>query len=338
MTGVLKVRSAGAFATVQDLGRPGFQDLGVPVSGALDATALAIANALAGNPQDAAAIEFRFHGLTLEVGCDQLLVASAGTDAPIDVEGPEPRRISGWSSGIVRRGDLVRAPVPKDTSTAYIAVSGGIDTAPVLGSRATYVRGAIGGFEGRALQPGDLLPVGSHGPDFAPLTVADPPKGVPDRLRVVLGPQDELFADAAVDALLAGSFEVSGQSDRMGLRLEGPELAHLDDYNIVSDAIATGAIQVPGNRQPILLLADHQTTGGYPKIATVISADLPAAGRLRPGDAVGFTAVTVEEAQALAREATARVAACIAGAEPARAEGEVDLDALYRANLISGVT
>ena len=153
----------------------------------------------------------------------------------------------------------------------------------------------------------------------------------------MLGPQQDHFTDDALTTLLNAEFRISQSADRMGMRLDGPKLRHRRGWDIVSDAIATGAIQVPGSGQPILLLADHQTTGGYPKIATVVSADLPAVGRRRPGDAIHFAAVTIEEAEHLARDAEHRLAALIASFEPVPNCGNLDLATLYADNLISGV-
>ncbi len=154
---------------------------------------------------------------------------------------------------------------------------------------------------------------------------------------MILGPQQEYFTEEAVATLLDAEFRISTSADRMGMRLDGPRLRHRDGWDIVSDAIATGAIQVPGSGQPILLLADHQTTGGYPKIATVISADLPVVGRRRPGDTIRFAAVTVAEAEQLARDEEQRLAALIASIEPMPDSGNIDLASLYAGNLISGV-
>ncbi len=164
-----------------------------------------------------------------------------------------------------------------------------------------------------------------------------PPAPDNQPIRIVLGPQQEYFTDDASAALLDAEFRVSASADRMGMRLDGPRLRHRQGWDIVSDAIATGAIQVPGSGQPVLLLADHQTTGGYPKIATVISADLPRVGRRRPGDALRFAAVAVEEAEQLARDAEQQLAAMIASLEPAPAETGIDLATLYAGNLISGI-
>ena len=156
-------------------------------------------------------------------------------------------------------------------------------------------------------------------------------------IRVILGPQQEYFTEEAVATLFGAEFRISTSADRMGMRLDGPRLCHRNGWDIVSDAIATGAIQVPGSGQPILLLADHQTTGGYPKIATVISTDIPVVGRRRPGDTIRFTAVTVAEGEQLARDEEQHLAALIASIEPMPDSGNIDLASLYAGNLISGV-
>ncbi len=221
----------------------------------------------------------------------------------------------------------------------YLVVEGGVAVPPVLGSASTYVRAGLGGLEGRALQDGDLVPLGlpqagdgaeQHLPTLPPPTGDQP-------IRIVLGPQHEYFTEEAVATLLAAEFRVSGLADRMGLRLDGPLLRHRAGWDIVSDAIPTGAIQVPGSGQPILLLADHQTTGGYPKIATVISVDLPVVGRRRPGDALRFTAIEVAAAEELCRDEERRLGELIAAIEPLPQGGGIDLGSLYAGNLISGV-
>ena len=221
----------------------------------------------------------------------------------------------------------------------YLVVEGGIAVLPVLGSVSTYVRAGLGGLDGRALQQGDVMPLGllqagdggeRHLPNPLPPTADQP-------IRIVPGPQQEYFTEDAVATLLSAEFRVSGQADRMGLRLDGPQLRHRAGWDIVSDAIPTGAIQVPGSGQPILLLADHQTTGGYPKIATVISADLPVVGRRRPGDALRFAAIEVAAAEELYREEERRLKALIAAIEPLPQGGGIDLGSLYAGNLISGV-
>jgi biotin-dependent carboxylase-like uncharacterized protein len=208
----------------------------------------------------------------------------------------------------------------------------------VLGSLSTYTRAAIGGLEGRALRAGDAIPLKlAIAPEreerMLPALDLAPPK----RFRVILGPQDDYFTQEGIAALLASTYTVTPASDRMGMRLTGPTIAHAKGYNIVSDGIAPGSIQVPGNGLPIVLLADRQTTGGYPKIATVISADLPALGRLVPGAQVAFGAVDIEAAEAAARRLAADLAALSDRIVPARREPVLDAARLLAENLVSGV-
>jgi len=209
----------------------------------------------------------------------------------------------------------------------------------VLGSASTYARAAIGGLEGRALRREDVVPLAitraSLGPELRAPRLSS--AGGEKSIRVILGPQQEYFTEEAVTALLNGEFRVSKDADRMGMRLDGPLLQHCAGWDLVSDGIATGSIQVPGSGQPIILLADHQTTGGYPKIATVISADLPVVGRRRSGDAIRFVAVSIETAEGLYREQERWLAELIAGLEPLP-RNRLDLTSLYGNNLISGVT
>lgn len=339
MSAALKVVQPGLCTTLQDLGRVGHQALGVPVAGALDPVALRLANALVGNPENAAGLEILMQGPTFEVEADSVRVALAGTDTPLEILGDEPRRLPPWRSATLTRGQQLRIGVLQGAASAILAVAGGFAVAPCMGSLSTYVRGAIGGFHGRPLRMGDAVPLKlDAAPDGGDGQLARAPDlGHDDPIRIVLGPQADYFTDAAIRAFLAGPYTVSREADRMGMRLEGPELQHRETFNIVSDGIANGAIQVPGSRQPILLLADRQTTGGYPKIATVISADLPKAGRRRPGDRIRFAAVEVAEAERLARAAEAEIAKIVAGIQPAVDAGSLDLASLYAGNLISGV-
>jgi biotin-dependent carboxylase-like uncharacterized protein len=334
----LRVLNPGLHTTVQDLGRIGYQALGVPVSGALDGLALRLGNALVSNsPEKAAALEFLYSGSSFEVVADTVRVAVAGIGAALAIEGG--RVVPAWQSVSLVHGDVFQVALGTDSVCAYLAVEGGIAVPPVLGSASTYLRAGLGGFEGRALRQGDLVPLAIERTAERPeqrLRTSPPATG--DRpIRVVLGPQQEFFLEEALAALLDAEFHISRSADRMGMRLDGPKLRHRDGWDIVSDAIATGAIQVPGSGQPILLLADHQTTGGYPKIATVISADLPVVGRRRPGDPLRFVAVTVAEAEQLARDEEHRLAALIASFETVTSGSGIDLGTLYAGNLISGV-
>jgi len=338
MTAGLKVLSPGLHTTVQDLGRVGYQALGVPVSGALDPVALQLGNALVGNPPGAAALEILLSGPSFEVAAETARVAVAGPGASLLIGGGA-HVVPAWQSVTLSRGGAFQVNLGREVVCAYIALEGGIAVRSVLGSASTYVRAALGGFDGRALQRGDFLRLATDRVvERAEQRLPSPPAAGSERaIRVILGPQQDHFTDNALAALLDAEFRVSQSADRMGMRLEGPLLRHRRGWDIVSDAIVTGAIQVPGSGQPILLLADHQTTGGYPKIATVISADLPVVGRRHPGDAIRFAAVSIDEAEQLARDEERHLAALVASFEAVTTGGGIDLASLYAGNLISGV-
>ena len=343
MTGTLRVIAPGLMTTVQDLGRRGYQALGIPVSGALDPVCLRAANLLAGNPPGTGALEIALQGPTLAVEADSVRIALAGGTASIEVRddanGEIVERHAVLSSIRLRRGQVVRIGALTGSPVAYLAVEGGFALAPIMGSQSTLVRAAIGGLEGRALRSGDILPLrrdtaDERGEVMLPMLDLAPPA----RIRVVLGPQDDYFTEAGVRTLLESTYTVSQASDRMGMRLAGPPLeASSKGSNIVSDGIAPGSIQVPGNGLPIVLLADRQTTGGYPKIATVISADMPALGRMTPGSKVEFETVGVEAAEAAARELAAVLADMPAHIVPLRREPAIDLARLMGENLVSGM-
>jgi len=338
MTAGLKVLAPGLHTTVQDLGRPGYQAIGVPVSGALDGVSLRLANALVGNAPGTPALEVLLSGPTFEVAADTVRMALSGTGASLAI-GAEKARVEARESVTVPRGEIVEIVVGRQSASCYFAVEGGIAVPMVLGSASTYVRAAFGGLDGRALQSGDVVPLAvARASKRAELRLSAPMRETGDQpIRVVLGPQQEYFTAEAVAILLDAEFRISPSADRMGMRLDGSLLELHRGWDIVSDAIVTGAIQVPGSGQPILLLADHQTTGGYPKIATVISADLPVVGRRRPGDALRFVAVTVEAAEELCRAEDRRLAELVASLESVTQRPGIDLGSLYDGNLISGV-
>jgi UPF0271 protein len=334
----LTVVRQGLFATIQDLGRFGFQELGIPVAGALDPVALRLANALVGNPQGTAGLEIALLGPALRVDAPSVRIAAVGPLAlTLEREGDAPQPLAPHRSHTLRQDDVLRLGAVDGTSVAYVAVAGGFALAPVMGSLSTYVRAGIGPLGGRPLAEGDRLPLAFEAaPERPDVELPHPPDYGAGPLRVVLGPQEDRFTDAAVETFLSATYRVGKQADRMGLRLEGPALAHRGSADIPSDGLVTGSIQVPGNGQPILLLNDHQTAGGYAKIATVISADLPRAGRLRPGDSLSFQAVTVEEAEVIRRRQEQAIAGWIRAIRPVRPTGGIDLEALYAENLISG--
>lgn len=342
MTPALRVMAPGLMTTLQDLGRFGYQQLGVPVSGALDPVSLRAANLLVGNPADTAALEVAYQGPTLAIEADGARIALAGGTASIEILQNEtdtpPLRVPLLQSMRLQRGQVLRVGALSGSKILYLAVEGGFDIAPVLGSRSTYTRAALGGLDGRALRAGDLLPLKAmQAPEREERMLAKLDLAPPARVRVVLGPQDDYFTEGAIRSLLESSYTVTAASDRMGMRLEGPSLAHAKGFNIVSDGIAPGSIQVPGNGLPIILLADRQTTGGYPKIATVISADLPALGRLFPGAKVAFEAVSIDAAEAARRELAARMVAIARQIVPFRREPIIDEAKLMQANLVSGM-
>ena len=342
MSGHLRVIAPGLMTTVQDLGRPGYQRLGVPPSGALDPVALRAANLLVGNPATTAALEMARTGATFMVEADSVRVALAGARAEIEPAAGDTRlRLNPLESARLLRGQRLRV-VLTGGAVAYLAVEGGFALREVMGSLSTLTRAAIGGFAGRALRTGDLLPLRHRAATereelalpLLPLLRA-PSAGQAGRIRVVLGPQDDHFSAAGLQTLLSATYTITQASDRMGMRLAGPALEHAQGYDIVSDGIATGAIQVPGDGLPIVLLADRQTTGGYPKIATVISADIPALGRLSPGARVAFAAVTVAAAEAAARRLSRDIAAL--GHLVARGTPVLDAARLMGENLVSGM-
>ena len=237
------------------------------------------------------------------------------------------------------RGQALKIGALTGSAVAYLAVAGGFDVAPVMGSQSTLTRGGIGGLEGRALRVDDVLalrqPTAAEREEamLPPLDLLPPP-----RIRIVLGPQDDHFTPAGLETLLASTYTVSRASDRMGMRLDGPTLEHsAKGANIISDGIAPGSIQVPGNGLPIILLADRQTTGGYPKVATVISADLPALGRMTPGAKVSFAAVDIDAAEAAARRLAAEIEAMAGRMGPVRRDPAIDIAKLMGENLVSGV-
>jgi len=340
MTGALRIVDPGLSTTVQDFGRPGFQRLGVSVGGALDPLALRAANLLAGNPADTGVLEAIYTGPSFAVEADDVRLAFAGAEAEIDILPDEhtaaPERIAPLRSVRLRRGQIVRVGSLKRGATLYIAAEGGFAIEPVLGSVATDSRGRIGGWHSRPLRAGDLLPLRrASASERDECRIDDLDLSVPARFRVIPGPQSDYFSDDEIERFLADEYAVSAGSNRMGMRLEGRPIQHRRGFNIVSDAIATGSIQVPGSGQPIVLLADHQTTGGYPKIATVISADIPALGRLPIGSKVSFARVTAEEAAAARRALIAAMAAI--EPVPLAAAPAVLGTRLLECNLISGV-
>ena len=320
MTSLL-VKSCGPMTSLQDAGRFGWQRHGVGNSGAMDRLALAAANALVGNPADAAVVEFMLLGGTFVLEGTSARVAVAGAPCAVRLDGFP---LSPMTSVTMRAGQtLTVGPAPSGVY-AYLAVAGGFALEPQLGSLSLHARARIGGLGGRPFRAGDRLPLRLAEAAPEGELGLDPLSLEPDApIRVVLGPQDDYFTAAGLETFLSETYRVSTQADRMGYRLTGAGITHAQDYNIVSDGIVTGSVQVPGSGEPIVLMADRQTTGGYPKIATVVSADLRVMAQRRPGSAVRFQAIGIEEAQRSARERAQLIAALPSRARPR--EGGRDL-------------
>lgn len=331
----LEIVSAGAFASLQDGGRHGFRRIGVPWAGVLDRRLMRIANALAGRDEDAPVIECFDGGLHVVAHGGAVKLAVAG-DAVVEVDGPDGRRqLAPWRSVTIADGESLRIRKMGSGRIAMVAVVG-LALPAVMGSASTYVRAGLGGVDGRALAAGTRLALNDADAWGSDRVLTQPPAADERPIRLVPGPQADHFSAAALEALVGGDYRVTAEADRMGIRLEGTKLEHVGAAEIVSDATVPGSIQVPGAGQPIVLLADAQTAGGYPKIATVITADLGRLAALRPGQSLRFAAVSAAEGAQIARAAEAETRALIAAIRPLPADG-IDLVALYTGNLVDGV-
>lgn len=269
------VLDPGALTTVQDLGRAGWAHLGVPRSGAVDEPALRLANRLVGNPESAACLETTLTGVVLRLA-GATTIAVAGARCPVTVDG----RAAPWGAGIAVPAEAeVRIGPATEGLRSYVALAGGLDLAPVLGSRATDLLSGLGP---APLRAGDRLPLGRPGP--VPHGVEAVPRPSSRTLRIVPGPRADWFTPAAVAALDGAAYEVSADSNRIGLRLTGPVIERSRDDELPSEGMVLGAVQVPPSGQPVVFLHDHPTTGGYPVIGVVVEADLPVCAQARPGE------------------------------------------------------
>ncbi len=338
MSALVDVVAAGLAVTIQDRPRLGYRHIGVPSCGPLDGRLAAAANAMVGNDLQAAVLEIPLSGPTLKVLSGTVRFALAGDlGAKVINSKGSLLAVQAWSTATLFPGDTIQIGNAA-SGVAYVAVSGGFKVPLVLGCRSTYQRAALGGVEGRALAAGDRLPCANVGGDpwletRSPLPLGD----AEGPIRVILGPQQDHFSSAAIDTLLSQTYTVSRDMDRMGMRLDGAALQHnARGAEIISDGVLPGAIQVPPNGLPIILMADCQTSGGYPKIATVISADLPRLGHLRPGMPIRFAAVS-QSAAGVARQAQTReLMRWIGALQNFRPPGVINEEALYGGNLISG--
>ena len=298
----LEVLEPGFGTTIQDLGRIGYGSMGIPESGAMDLFALQAANLLVGNEPGAAAIEIPISNFKVRSDRD-CLVSCAGPEWMLEINGS---RFPGWMAVLARAGDLIQPiPGPGAGRWGYLAVSGGIDVPVVAGSRSTFLRGSFGGLNGRTLQPGDSLTI---------LHKSDPNLDLAGRVfpwerlmdykhsmiaRVIPGPQKESFGDDAFDLFMNSTFRIGSRSDRMGYTLEGPLFQRVQSADILSEGVIPGSIQVPADGNPVVLMSDAQTTGGYAKIAAVIRSDLGVLAQLNPGDQMSFLEVSLTQAREL---------------------------------------
>ncbi|SNS56093.1 biotin-dependent carboxylase uncharacterized domain-containing protein [Streptosporangium subroseum] len=283
---MIEVIAPGPYTTVQDLGRPGYGHLGVPRSGAADAPSLRLANRLVGNPEGAAGVELTFGGARLLFAAGAW-AAVTGAPCPVELSRPRGTVPAGMCAPFwVAPGDELRIGLPSAGLRTYVAIRGGIDTPVTMGSRSTD---SLSGLGPPPLRPGTVLPVGPTGA-LPPLTVdaAAQPGVMTDVLRALPGPRDDWFVPGALADLCAEPYEVSQDGNRVGVRLRGTRLDRIREGELPSEGMVAGAVQVPPNGQPIVFLADHPPTGGYPVIAVLTSAALARAAQLRPGDRIRF--------------------------------------------------
>ncbi|SKC40803.1 5-oxoprolinase subunit C family protein [Maledivibacter halophilus] len=301
--GSLRVNNPGLLTTIQDAGRIGYGQYGIPSAGAMDSLSLQLANILVGNNRYEAAIEITFMGPEIEF-YENLIIAITGANISPRING---REIEMYSTIYVNKGDVLSFTSLKKGCRAYLAVSGGFKLSSIMNSKSTYLRGKFGGLEGRKLKKGDILLVNIE-KGYKYLGVRRIPRDfIPDfrnqyTARVIMGPEDHRFTEEGINTFLASEYTLSNQCDRMGYRLNGAKIEHKEGADIISGGITLGAIQVPGHGEPIIMMADRQTTGGYTKIANVISVDIPYLAQLKAGDKISFEKISIKEAQELVRK------------------------------------
>ncbi len=295
----IKIINAGMLSTIQDGGRFGVMKYGFTQSGAMDSKAMSTANILVGNEPECAVIETTLLGITAEF-TENTVIALSGGDFSATINGTPIKRNKAYA---VNAGDTLAMSYAKSGVRGYLAVSGGFDVPEVMGSRSTNLKSQIGGFFGRKLAAGDIINT------FAPIITDTTDRELPEEtyensitLRAVLGPQDYMFTDEDIKSFFSCEYKITQQADRMGIRLDGEPLKGKGSMDIVSDGIVFGSVQVPKNGMPIILAADRQTTGGYAKIATIISADRHLIAQARPGGTIKFAQVSIKEAQKIAKQ------------------------------------
>jgi len=298
---VTQVEAPGLLTTVQDLGREGFGPMGVSASGAADAIALRIGNRLVGNAEGAAGLEMTLLGGAF-VFPKGAILALTGSDFGASLDGAP---VNLWTSVEARRGQTLRLGPTRSGARCYLCVQGGIAVTPFLGSASTHLLSGLGGHEGRPLRQGDVLKIGeANGPYRKRTVAAKTLNGLSPRnvLRVTPGPQSDCFPESSQQIFYASSYRVAEESNRMGLRLEGAAIQEGAHGRMITEGVSIGAVQIPSGGLPIILFVEQQTTGGYAKIANVISADLSSLGQLRPRDEIRFERVGWETARMLMRE------------------------------------
>ena len=299
--GQIKFIHPGLLTTVQDGGRYGSQQYGVPLSGAIDSFAHRVSNILVGNDDFEAALEITMMGPKIQA-LDDTVIAITGGDLSPTLNG---QTMPMWQSIYIHKGDVIEFSGLKSGCRSYISFAGGIDVPVVMGSKSTYVKANLGGYEGRAFIIGDSIKLSNKENKLVELSNRRiPSEYIPIyekeiEVRVILGPQEDYFTENGIRTFLTSEYTVTNECDRMGYRLEGPLIEHKQGADIISDGIAFGAIQIPGHGRPIIMMADRQTTGGYTKIANVISIDLPKIAQAKPGDKVVFRKIDTIDAQRL---------------------------------------
>lgn len=296
----ITILSPGPLSTIQDAGRFGLMSTGFSSGGAMDAYSMKIANLLVGNAVGMGVIEMTMMGISARFDCDSLIALTGADMEPTLNEEPMPM----YQSVAVHKGDVLSMKIAKSGMRSYLAVAGGFNLPLTMGSQSTNLKCKLGGFQGRKLQKGDELPLlQSVSGVCAPERRIEMQEKYPDQIivRVMLGPQDDYFTEKGIATFLNKVYTVTDQSDRMGIRLTGEKIENVNGVDIISDGIAMGSVQIPASGTPIIMMADRQTTGGYAKIATVISADLKRVAQAKPGTRIRFSVVTEAEAVKLRR-------------------------------------
>jgi len=306
--GCMIIERAGQLDTIQDLGRIGYQHQGMPVAGAVDPYSFQLGNLVVGNHRNKPSLEITMVGPTLRFTEPTFIAITGGELVPLLNGQP----VAMWQSIPISSNDTLTLGGIKRGSRAYVSIAGGFLLPEVMNSTSTYLRGGLGGYQGRALRQGDQLhysPITPQPGGFKAATLPyllspalQPSYSESITVRVIMGPDEERFTPQGVHTLLSTPYLVTTAMDRMGMRLEGEKVEHLQGADIISDAIPLGAIQIPANGQPIIMLADRQTTGGYTKIACVISVDIPKLAQARPGHTVRFQVVELDKAQQLVKK------------------------------------